>query len=368
MYKIALTFLATLITLCAWGRDFTVVIDAGHGGKDPGAIGKHIQEKDINLKVAMLVGNAISKEYPDVKVVYTRSTDIYVTLPGRAQIANKANGDLFISIHTNATESKNACGTETFMLGLAKTNQNFEVAKRENSVMLLEDDKEVYQGFDPTSPDSYIMFELMQSTYIDLSIQLADYVQTEFTQAGRSDRGVRQAGFWVLHQVKMPSVLVELGFISNSAEELFLGSETGQKKLANCIVNAFGKYKHEFDKKTTTQDKRKNNEQTEDITGGQTETVLDKSNETSSGNQEETKSTNVAGIIYQIQCFSTTQKIDKNHPEYKKACKFGKITEKKVGKSYKYLCGELTSQEDANQLLKQVRTVFKDAFIVKSDK
>ncbi len=358
MRKLAVTILAAIIAASSWGKDFTVVIDAGHGGKDPGAVGRHIQEKDINLSVAMLVGNTIKKEYPDVKVVYTRSTDVYVTLPGRAQIANKANGDLFISIHTNASESKSSCGTETFMLGLAKTNQNFEVAKRENSVMLLEDDKEVYQGFDPNSPDSYIMFELMQSTYIDLSIQLADFVQTEFTHAGRSDRGVRQAGFWVLHQVKMPSVLVELGFISNSNEETFLGSDAGQKKLANCIVTAFGKYKHEYDKKTVTQEKRNN------------ETKKEEEPKTSETNTNDEKGKTVAntGTVYRIQCFSATQKVGNEHPEYKKASKFGKVKVEKCGKLYKYMCGEEASKEDAAELLKKVRAVFKDAFIVTDKK
>lgn len=361
MRKLVVTILAAIIAVCSWGKDFTVVIDAGHGGKDPGAVGRHIQEKDINLSVAMLVGNTIKKEYPDVKVVYTRSTDVYVTLPGRAQIANKANGDLFISIHTNASESKSSNGTETFMLGLAKTNQNFEVAKRENSVMLLEDDKEVYQGFDPNSPDSYIMFELMQSTYIDLSIQLADFVQTEFTHAGRSDRGVRQAGFWVLHQVKMPSVLVELGFISNTNEETFLGSEAGQKKLANCIVAAFGKYKHEYDKKTVTQEKRNNETKKEEKKEEKPATA----NETE---KEEKKTVASSGTVYRIQCFSATQKVGNEHPEYKKASKFGKVKVEQCGKLYKYMCGEETTKEDAQELLKKVRTVFKDAFIVTDKK
>jgi len=369
MRKLVYTILAALMAVGVWGKDFTVVIDAGHGGKDPGAIGIHIQEKEINLNVATLVGNAIKKEYPDVKVVYTRSTDVYVTLPGRAQIANKANGDLFISIHTNATESKNAYGTETFMLGLAKSNANFEVAKRENSVMLLEDNKEVYQGFDPTSPDSYIMFELMQDRYIDLSIQLADFVQTEFTQAGRSDRGVRQAGFWVLHQVKMPSVLVELGFISNSNEELFLGSETGQKKLANCIVKAFGKYKHEYDKRTSTQEKRKNDSNEVKEEKNEKTEKNEKKNDVKNDVKESAKSDTAAqktvtGVVYRIQCFSATQQIDKNHDEYKKASKFGEVTFNKVGKYYKYMCGNETTKEGANELLKRVRTVFKDAFIV----
>lgn len=387
MRKIAVMLLTALVVVNAWGKDFTVVIDAGHGGKDPGAIGRHIQEKEINLKVALLVGNAIKKDYPDVKVVYTRSTDVYVTLPGRAQVANKANGDLFISIHTNATESKSAFGTETFMLGLAKTNANFEVAKRENSVMLLEDDKEIYQGFDPTSPDSYIMFELMQSTYIDLSIQLAGFVQSEFTQAGRSDRGVRQAGFWVLHQVKMPSVLVELGFISNTNEEAFLSSDAGQKKLADCIVSAFAKYKHEYDKRTSTKDRRTTSEakvgkKPEATTTQEKPTTkeepkeADTKKEESPANMPATTTTTPAtsttsatsGTIYRIQCFSGSQKVGNENPEYRQASKFGKVTVVQSGKLYKYMCGEETTEEAANELLKRVRTVFKDAYIVKTNK
>jgi len=381
MNKITATILAILMTTCICAKDFTVVIDAGHGGKDPGAIGRHIQEKEINLKVALLVGNAIKKDYPGVKVVYTRSTDVYVTLPGRAQIANKANGDLFISIHTNATESKSAYGTETFMLGLAKTNANFEVAKRENSVMLLEDDKEVYQGFDPTSPDSYIMFELMQDRYIDLSIQLAGSVQSEFTQAGRSDRGVRQAGFWVLHQVKMPSVLVELGFISNTNEETFLGSDDGQKKLADCIVRAFGKYKHEYDKRSstssTTKPKTESTPQTEakkedpavkkEPAQAKQEPAATKKEEPAAKKEEATPAAET-GTIYMIQCFSGSQKVGNENAEYRKASQFGKVTIEQHGKIYRYMCGEETTEEAANALLKKVQTVFKSAFIVKKTK
>lgn len=239
------------LTLSA--KQFTVVLDPGHGGKDPGAVGKKGQEKNINLNVALTVGKMINEKHPDVKVIYTRETDKYVTLQERPNIANKADGDLFISIHTNASESTKAYGAETFTLGLSKSQANFEVAKRENSVLLLEEgNKETYQGFDPTSPDSYIMFEFMQSKYIDQSVEIAYYIQKEFVEIKRLDRGVRQAIFWVLHQVKMPSILVELGFITNPTEENFLISDEGQKKMATCIYSAFEKYKHEYDKRTIT--------------------------------------------------------------------------------------------------------------------
>lgn len=340
--------LLTAIIICCiscvsvFAKDITVVIDAGHGGKDPGAIGNTFLEKNINLKVALALGQKIKDNFPNVKVVYTRSNDTYVTLQDRAAIANRANGDLFISIHTNASDSHNAVGTETFTLGLAKTNANFEVAKRENSVMLLENDKEVYQGFDPTSPDSYIMFELMQSTYMDLSILMADYVQTEFTAKGRSDRGVRQAGFWVLHQVKMPSILVELGFITNTAEEKYLGSADGTASLTNCIYTAFAKFKHEYDKKTVS---------AEDIK---------KENDVAENKMESTNDT-----IYRVQCFAVPKEISKSETDYRRAEKFGKVTYTKNGKYYKYCVGECATSEEARKLLEKVRSVFKSAFIVK---
>ncbi|MCQ2344564.1 MAG: N-acetylmuramoyl-L-alanine amidase [Paludibacteraceae bacterium] len=342
----------------------TVVIDAGHGGKDPGAIGNSFLEKNINLKVALALGKKIKDNFSDVNVVYTRSNDTYVTLQDRAAIANRANGDLFISIHTNASESHNAVGTETFTLGLAKTKANFEVAKRENSVMLLENNKEVYQGFDPTSPDSYIMFELMQSTYMDLSIQMADYVQTEFTAKGRSDRGVRQAGFWVLHQVKMPSVLVELGFITNSSEEKFLGSTDGTANLTNCIYAAFIKFKHEYDKKTvSSEDMKKENDKKNSDNKKNADNKTD--NKKSQDDTDKTVSQTTTGdTIYKVQCFAVPKQIDKSELDYRRAEKFGKVTFLKAGKYFKYSVGECHSIEEARELLKKVRAVFKTAFIV----
>ncbi|MBQ4018415.1 MAG: N-acetylmuramoyl-L-alanine amidase [Paludibacteraceae bacterium] len=225
---------------------YTVVLDAGHGGKDPGAVGKVSKEKDLNLRLVLKIGQLLKEQYPDVKVVYTRSTDVFIPLQTRADIANKANADLFISIHTNSAESKTPCGVETFILGTEKMEANLGVAMRENAVMKLEADyKTTYQGFDPNSIDSYIMFELMQNSYMDQSLQFATQVQNRFVgHLNREDRGVRQAAFWVLLKTACPSILFEMGFISNPEEEAFLNKESSITKMAQAIVNAFGAYTH----------------------------------------------------------------------------------------------------------------------------
>jgi len=249
VFIIAVTLMPSVI---AQNSKFTVVIDAGHGGHDPGAIGKISREKDINLAVSIQLGELIATNYNDVKVVFTRTTDKYLTLQERANIVNSNHADLFICIHTNSAKSSAATGAESFTLGLAKTKGNLDVAMLENSVMLLEDDyKSKYKGFDPTSVDSYIMFEFMQDKYIDRSISIASEIQNHFKNfAGRSDRGVRQAGFWVLYQSACPSVLIELGFISNPAEEKYLASSGGQRQLAESIYKAFVGFKYELDKKS----------------------------------------------------------------------------------------------------------------------
>ena len=213
-----------------------------------GALGRLTNEKTINLKVALALGNLIKKNCPDVKVVYTRSNDTFVELNRRARIANKAKADLFISIHTNSTaagrKGTTAQGTETYTLGMHRAADNLAVAKRENSVITLESDyKKKYEDFDPSSSESYIIFELIQDQYMALSVDLAKKIQKQFsTTAKRINKGVHQAGFLVLREVSMPSVLIELGFINNRKEEKYLASSSGQRQLAQSIFNAFRAY------------------------------------------------------------------------------------------------------------------------------
>lgn len=230
---------------------FVLVIDAGHGGKDPGAQRFQIDEKDINLSVARKLGDLIESNHNDIRVIYTRKSDRFIELDERANIANRAKADLFISIHTNAVERGSyVTGTETFTLGLARTDENLQVAMRENSAILLEDNYlQKYEGFDPNSSESYIIFEFMQNKHMEQSVDLASKIQKSFTSVNRVDRGVRQAGLLVLRKTSMPSVLVELGFISNKEEARFMNSDNGQDKLALSLYSAFVKYKREFDRK-----------------------------------------------------------------------------------------------------------------------
>lgn len=234
----------------------TVVIDPGHGGRDSGALGAISKEKDINLTVALLVGDYIKKNCPDVNVVFTRERDVFVDLDERANIANRNNADVFISIHCNSTESKaaSAVGAETFVLGEHKNAANLAVAKKENASILYEEDAdEKYGNFDLNSPEAYIALSLFQKEYLNQSIQLAANIQEQFTKrVGRKDRGVQQAGFLVLWKTAMPSVLIELGFISNAAEERFLASEDGQTYMASAIYRAFRDFKTSYEGENQT--------------------------------------------------------------------------------------------------------------------
>lgn len=226
--------------------NFTVVIDAGHGGHDPGAIGRKGKEKNINLSVALKLGRLIKQNCPDTRVVYTREKDVFVPLHRRAEIANEVKANLFISIHTNSLASRNSkvSGTETYTLGLHRTQENMEVAQKENAVILIEDDyKQRYAGFNPNSAESYIIFEFLQDKNMAQSVNFAKAVQRGFRNANRIDKGVHQAGFLVLRATSMPSVLIELGYITNPTEESFLLSEQGSSTLAQSIYQAFLNYK-----------------------------------------------------------------------------------------------------------------------------
>lgn len=241
-----LTLLLALCTAGAAQAKFVLVIDAGHGGHDAGAVGAFSKEKDINLRVALAFGRLVEQNCPDVKVIYTRSKDVFIPLDERANIANRNKADLFISIHTNALpKGRIAYGAETYTLGTARASENLEVAKRENAVITYESNyRQKYEGFDPNKAESYIIFELMQDTHMKQSIDLARQIQQQYVgHAGRRNKGVHQAGFLVLRKTSMPSVLTELGFISTPEEERYLNSEEGTRAMSRSIYQGFLGYR-----------------------------------------------------------------------------------------------------------------------------
>lgn len=343
-------------------KDFVVVIDAGHGGKDIGAVGQKAREKDINLGVALKLGNSIKKEFDDVKVVYTRDNDTFISLQERAEIANKAQGDLFISVHTNSVDKKSknrtiVKGAATYTLGLHRSDENLAVAKRENSVIELEDDYSVkYQGFDPNSTESYIIFELSQNKHMQQSVDFAAHVQKYFAKAGRKDNGVRQAGFWVLAKTSMPAVLVELDFICNPAQEKYLASDSGQKELADAIFKAFCDYKNANDYYLQSLNGKSANKKLKD--NKRKERVGD------SGNRTMTSlATNGSESTYKVQFLTSPKKLS-NKSNY-----FKGLDSKKVGcyqekSTYKYTYGATQDKNEIQKLLKEIRKKYPQAFIV----
>ncbi|MEO1053432.1 MAG: N-acetylmuramoyl-L-alanine amidase [Bacteroidota bacterium] len=267
--NITVIFLLAAITLLGSSSDANlmeykvrkVIIDAGHGGRDPGGLGSFAKEKDVALKVALKLGGYIEKYLDDVEVVYTRKSDHFVELDNRAEIANKNNADVFISIHANiAPWSSKVHGTETYVMGLDKTQKNLEVAKRENAVILLEENyEEKYEGFDPKSDESLILFELYQSAYRDNSLMLAANIEDQFkNRVGRKSRGVKEAPFWVLWRTSMPSVLVEVGFLSNPTEEKYLTDDHNQSLIASGIFRAFRDYKNQIESVNANSSKSSN--------------------------------------------------------------------------------------------------------------
>lgn len=342
--------LCTIITSLT-ANDFTVVIDAGHGGKDPGAISanKKIYEKDITLKVALMVGENIKRKHPEVKVLYTRQTDKFVSLNDRARMANKSQADLFISIHTNAAKNRTAKGAETYTLGIEeeRTERNLEIAKRENEVILLEDGhEETYANFNPNSPESYIIFEYMQSEFVKESIHMAQYVQNNLSStANRQDRGVRQAGFLVLSATSMPSILVELGYISNTEEAKYLASANGQKKLSNCISSAFDNYYADINKQKKS-----------------SQSVLtDGKEKNKSKNEQSIETDNSTNPIFKVQFLSSSKKLNANDKSFKGLNPVSYYFDKGL---YKYTYGASTNYDEIVRTKRKVNEKFKDAFIV----
>ena len=347
-----------LCTSHLWGKDFVVVIDAGHGGHDPGAIGKISKEKNINLNVALKVGNLIKNNCDDVKVIYTRSKDVFIPLDRRAEIANNAKADLFISIHTNAlANNRTAKGASTWTLGLAKSDANLEVAKRENSVILYESDYQTrYAGFNPNSAESYIIFEFMQDKYMEQSVHLASLMQKQFRHTcKRLDRGVHQAGFLVLKASAMPSILIELGFISTPEEERYLNSETGATTMAKGIYHAFLNYKREHEIRLTGVSKTV-------IPTEQKEQDIEKENDRPVTVQKVAESaTNDNEITFKIQILTSSKPLAKNDKRLKGLKGVDYYKEKVI---YKYTYG---ASGDYNKVLRTKRTItakFKDAFII----
>lgn len=311
------------------------------------------------MGIALKLGALIRENHPDVKVVYTRDRDIFVELQQRANIANRVKADLFISIHTNSATNRSAYGTETYTLGLARTEENLRVAKRENSVILLEDDfSKRYEGFDPNSTESYIMFEFLQDKHLEQSINLASSIQRQFkNSAKRVDRGVRQAGFLVLRNTGMPSVLIEVGYISNRNEEAYLASEKGQLQMAKSIYNAFCDYKSDCDRKqgavvsrNSAKEKTDSSLQSENRTIVVTKTDSEKSS-ASSGSE----------IVYKIQIMVSPKKYGEKNSCFKGLSPVSYYRENGL---YKYTYGETTDRKKLLQELPRVRKLFKDAFIV----
>lgn len=397
MAKISFLYINLLIALFltlpvvqAREKTFTVVIDAGHGGKDPGARGTVINEKVINLSVALKLGEKILANHDDVKVIYTRKTDRFIELDERANIANRNKADLFISIHTNSVKKGSTVrGTETYTLGLARTDENLAVAMRENSAILLEDNYlQKYEGFDPNSSESYIIFEFMQNKHMEQSISLASEIQKCFTSANRGDRGVRQAGFLVLRKTSMPSVLVELGYISNREEERFMKSSDGQNKLASALSDAFTKYKKEYDRKQGGVSVRANtrvasletrsvpevnsepetHDNLSDAPVGSEEYILNRKKNTSSQRKQSQSEASTKGksdtrgkIIYKVQILTSDKKLSSGAKVFKGYKNVNFFVEKGI---YKYTYGETTDFDSIRKLRRQVAKDFKDAFIV----
>ena len=324
-------------------KEWVIVIDAGHGGRDPGALGSFSKEKDITLAIALKTGEYLEKNVKNAKVLYTRKTDVFVDLKDRAEFANKNKADLFISIHANGAEQKYIYGTETFIMGHTKDEQNLQVAMKENAVILLEEDYSTkYEGFDPQSPESFIMFSIMQNVYQKQSTDLASRIQSQFKErVSRVDRGVKQAGFWVLFMTTMPSVLTETGFITNTTEEKFLNSKEGQEYIASAIYRACRDYINEMDVRSGISAVR--NEPKPDLSV--TATASEVRSEISfmvqiatSGTQKELTPDNFKGIR--------------------------DIREIRADDRYKYATGSFSNYPAAVEFRKKIGNIYPDAFVI----
>lgn len=350
-----------------------VVIDAGHGGEDPGALGKHSREKDIVLEIALKTGEYIEKNMPDVQVIYTRKTDVFIELYKRAQIANESHADLFISIHCNSNPRSTPFGAETYVMGLHKSEDNLEVAKLENAAILLESDYTAnYEGFDPNSDEAYIVFNLYQNIFLEQSLSMAVNVQDQFRErVGRNDRGVKQAGFLVLYRTTMPGVLIETGFLSNAAEESYLVSEEGQVYLASAIYRAFRDYKNKMESPASDMlsTAGKNPEQPdlpktpiEKVTGKPEKSINPATSEKPVTKPPDSPATSRDKVFFRVQFYTSSKKLPLNSQLFKG---IQDVREYSHGGLYKYTTGNESTLEKAATLCKTIRSQgFNDAFVV----
>jgi len=328
---------------------FTVVLDAGHGGKDPGNSYHGFVEKEIALKTVLKVGQFLENG-KNIKVIYTRTSDVFVGLVDRPKIANKINANLFVSIHCNSVKNGAPFGTETFVMGMSRHDMNLEVAKNENSVILLENNyKQKYQGFDPKKPESLIGLTIMQEEYLNNSISLASEIQNNFTSnLKRNSRGIKQQPLWVLDASYMPSVLIELGFLSNKNEGLFLNSEEGQQKMAKQIADAIVSYKNKFFGTKTAVNK---------ISESNEVALNNESTKESSGNVHSSNK-----LVYKVQLAASSRKIDLKPSNFKG---LKNISYTHSDNLYKYMYGETVNIDEAKKMQQEAKEVgYKDAFIV----
>ena len=355
------------------GKTFKVVIDAGHGGKDPGCPGTYSREKDVVLDVALKTGKLISDNCPNVKVIYTRSTDVFVELYNRAKIANDNHADLFISFHCNANTNHSAHGVETYVMGLDKSEKNLAVAKKENSAMLMEDGyKDHYAGFNPDSPESAVMFSLYSSAYLNNSILLADKVQKNLVSTTHFlDRGVKQAPYWVLWAVSMPSILIEMGFLSNPEEEKYLTNEKHKKDIANAIYRGFASY---YTQVTGNRVVTTNQEEAPKTEPNPNKPVTnDNSNDNHTDNQSDKKESdekaaaiantpvNPDGVRFVVQFMAVPEQIPLTDKRFKSIPNVNRYYE---GGLWKYTAGNEKDLQSAKQILQEIKGKYPDAFVI----
>jgi N-acetylmuramoyl-L-alanine amidase len=350
-----------------------VVIDPGHGGRDPGAIGAVAKEKDIVLAISLKVGEYIKQNFDDVEVIYTRTTDEFIELHRRAQIANENKADLFISVHCNASRSNRAFGSETFVMGLHRSSDNLEVAKKENASILYEEDYlETYDGYDPNSPESNIIFSMFQNLYLNQSVVMASLVQDQFRdRAGRHDRGVKQAGFLVLYNITMPGILVEAGFLSHAQEEKYLISETGQSHIASAIFRAFRDYKKNQDNLASQQLSGTNGRNSPSAISPTEPTHQASTTATTPVNQSPpvlieqnppAQQPRRSEINFRVQFATTTVEKPLNAPEFRGLQNINFYIHDGL---YKYTVGKEKTIEEAIRVQQNLQQIgFKDAFVV----